>query len=147
MTLSSNFTLIYSSFIYDNTIRSTFSNLSTIVQRSQKVLTPIKSSDVSINVRRTTSLYITNRRNSSKPVVKQSNSHHETLIESNLDMSRLNAQRHSLRNLEKFAGIKCALPSGTSTVPNTFKGLEKHTTPTHPKQMNTSTILTVSLLS
>ena len=35
----------------------------------------------------------------------------------------------SLNNTEKYSGIKCALPSFTTTLPNTLKGLEKHYTP------------------
>lgn len=50
----------------------------------------------------------------------------------------MNNTRHSLRNIERFSGIKCSLPSGTSTIPNTFKGLEKHKTPTKAKQINAS---------
>ncbi|CAF4178647.1 unnamed protein product [Rotaria socialis] len=113
-------------------------NLTTVVKRSQQISTPIKCSHVSRNVRRTTSLHIANRQNLSNSFVKASNSHHETLTDSNLDISRLNASRHSLRNLERFSGIKCSLPSATPTVPNTFKGLEKHTTPTKTKQINMS---------
>ncbi len=44
----------------------------------------------------------------------------------------------SLHNAEKFSGIKCALPSFTSTLPNTFKGLEKHCTPIKTKSSNSS---------
>ncbi|CAF0788378.1 unnamed protein product [Rotaria sp. Silwood1] len=116
-------------------------NLSTIAKRSEKSLTPIKSSHTTTNVRRTASLHINHQRNLSNSFVKTSNSHHEIITDSNLDQSRLNIQRHSLRNIEKFSGIKCSLPTGTSTIPNTFKGLEKHTTPTKTKQMNTSSSL------
>ncbi|CAF3684093.1 unnamed protein product [Rotaria sordida] len=113
-------------------------NLSTIVERSEQSLTPTKSSHTTTNVRRTASLHINNQRNFSNTFIKISNSHHEILTNSNLDLSRLNIQRHSLHKIEKFSGIKCSLPSGTSTIPNTFKGLEKHTTPTKIKQMNIS---------
>ncbi|CAF2369542.1 unnamed protein product [Rotaria sp. Silwood2] len=116
-------------------------NLSTIVKRSEQSLTPIKCSHTTTNVRRTASLHINNQRNLSNSFVKTSNSHHEILIDSNLDLSRLNIQHHLLRNIEKFSGIKCSLPSATSTIPNTFKGLEKHTTPTKTKQINTSSSL------
>jgi len=105
-------------------------NLSTIVKRSEQLLTPDKSSHLTTTVRRTSSLHINNRENLSNSFVKTSNSHHDTLTDSNLDISRLNIQRRSIRNIEKFSGIKCSLPSGISTIPNTFKGLEKHYTPT-----------------
>lgn len=110
------------------------SDLSSIVRQSELSLTPKKST----TVRRTSSLHITNRENLSKSFVKTSNSHHETLTNSNLDLSRLNSQRRSIRNVEKFSGIKCSLPSGTSTIPSTFKGLEKHSTPTKIRQTNNS---------
>ncbi len=106
-----------------------FSNLSTIVKRSEELLTPIKSSQM-ITVRRTSSLHISNQQNLSNSFVKTSNSHYDQLTDSNLDLSRLNSQRHSIRNVEKFSGIKCSLPSTKATIPNTFKGLEKHCTPT-----------------
>ncbi len=44
----------------------------------------------------------------------------------------------SLHNAEKYSGIKCALPSFKSTLPNTFKGLEKHCTPIKTQQLNSS---------
>ncbi|CAF1083604.1 unnamed protein product [Adineta steineri] len=113
-------------------------NLSTIVKRSEKLLTPDKPSQLAATIRRTSSLHITNRQNLSNSFVKTSNSHHDTLTESNLDISRSNIQRRSLRHVEKFAGIKCHLPSATLTIPHTFKGLEKHGTPTKPKQTNIS---------
>lgn len=85
-------------------------------------------------VRRTSSLHINNHRNlSNSLLVKTSNSHHEQLTDSNLDLSRINPQRRSIRNLEKFSGIKCSLPSSTSTLPNTSKNLDKHCTPIHSK--------------
>jgi len=45
----------------------------------------------------------------------------------------------SIHNVEKYSGIKCALPSFTPTMPNTFKGLEKHYTPIKTQQSNIST--------
>jgi hypothetical protein len=90
-------------------------------------------------VRRTSSLHINNQQNLSNSFVKTSNSHHDQLTDSNLDLSRLNPQRRSMRTTEKFSGIKCSLPSKTSTLPKTFKGLEKHCTPT-----KTSSTLAVS---
>jgi len=117
-----------------------FSNLSTIVKRSEQFLTP------TITVRRTSSLHINNRENLSNSFIKTSNSHQDKLIDSNLDISRLNIQRRSIRHVEKFSGIKCSLPSGTSTIPNTFKGLQKHCTPTKNQQTNiSSSSLIVSL--
>jgi len=93
-------------------------------------------------VRRTSSLHINKGENLSNSFVKTSNSHHDKLRDSNLDISRLNIQRRSIHNIEKFSGIKCSLPSGRSTIPNTFKGLEKHTTtPTKTKQTNISSTL------
>jgi hypothetical protein len=44
----------------------------------------------------------------------------------------------SLHNVEKYSGIKCTLPSFTSTIPNTCKGLDKHYTPIKTKQSNIS---------
>jgi len=101
-------------------------NLSSIVKKSELTLTPKESSS---NLRRTSSLHINNREDLSKSFVKNSTSHHETLANSTLDLSRLNTQRRSLRNVEKFSGIKCSLPTGTSTLPNTCKVFDKHTTP------------------
>lgn len=114
-----------------------FRNISTIVKRSEQLLTPTKSSH-SITVRRTSSLHINNRENLSNSFVKTSNSHHDTLTDSNLDLSRLNNQRRSIRNLERFSGIKCSLPSGTSTLPSTCKSFDKHCTPIKTKQTDTS---------
>lgn len=121
-----------------------FSNLSTIVKRSEQILTPKKSSNLT-TVRRTSSLHINNRENLSNSFVKTSNSHHDTLTDSNLDLSRLNTQRRSIRNIEKFSGIKCSLPSGTSTLPTTFKGFDKHCTPIKTKPTDTSSFI-VSLI-
>ena len=89
----------------------------------------MKSSQT-ISVRRTSSLHINNPMNLSNSFVKSSNSHHDQLTDSSLDLSRMNPQRRSMRNTEKFSGIKCSLPSTKATMPHTFKGLEKHTTPT-----------------
>ena len=90
-------------------------------------------------VHQTTSLYLTNRRDFSNSIVERS--------DSNLNISQSNIQRRSLRNIEKFSGIKCSLFTGKSTVPNTFKGLEKHrNTPTKTKQANISSSFAVSLL-
>jgi hypothetical protein len=113
-------------------------NLSTIVKQSEQLLTPDKSSHTTATVRRTSSLHITNRQNLSNSFVKTSNSHYDTFTDSNLDISRLNTQRRSIRNVEKFSGIKCSLPTGRSTIPHAFKGLDKHRTPTKPKQANNS---------
>lgn len=110
-------------------------NLSTIVKQSEQLLSPDKSSNITKTIRRTSSLHINNRQNLSNSFVKTSNSHHDKLTtDSNLDISRFNNQRRSLRNIEKYSGIKCSLPTGQSTIPNTFKGLEKHYTPTKTKQ-------------
>lgn len=52
------------------------------------------------------------------------------------------ARRTSFRPVaqtEKYAGIKCSLPSFTATVPTAFKGLEKHCTPVKNKLSNSST--------
>ena len=51
-------------------------------------------------------------------------------------------RRTSIRptpNTEKYSGIKCTLPSFTSTVPTAFKGLEKHHTPVKNKLSTSST--------
>jgi len=53
----------------------------------------------------------------------------------------------SLHNVEKYSGIKCALPSFTSTIPSTFKGLEKHYTPIKNKQSNISSSFIVCSVS
>ncbi|UJR16134.1 hypothetical protein I4U23_003045 [Adineta vaga] len=113
-------------------------NLSTIVKRSERLLTPDKASHINATVRRTSSLHITNRQDLSMSFVKTSNSHHDQLTQSNLDLSHVPTQRRSLRNAEKFSGIKCALPSGTVTMPTTCKNFEKHRTPTRPKQVDMS---------
>jgi len=114
-------------------------NLSTIVKQSEQLLPPDKSSYIiTKTVRRTSSLHINKGENLSNSFVKTSNSHHDKLRDSNLNISRLNIQRRSIHNIEKFSGIKCSLPSGRSTMPNTFKGLEKHSTPTKIKQINIS---------
>lgn len=110
-------------------------NLSSIVKKSELSLTPKESST---NLRRTSSLHISNGEDLSKSFFKSSNSHHETLTNSTLDLSRLNTQRRSLRNVEKFSGIKCSLPTGSSTLPNTCKVFDKHTTPNKNRQMNSS---------
>ena len=52
----------------------------------------------------------------------------------------------SFHNVEKYAGIKCALPSFMSTIPNTFKGLEKHNTPMKTKQANVASSLIVCFI-
>ncbi|CAF1017871.1 unnamed protein product [Adineta ricciae] len=113
-------------------------NLSTIVKRSEQLLTPDKPTHINATVRRTSSLHMTNRHDLSMSLVKTSNSHHDQLTQSNLDLSRQPSQRRSLRNAEKFSGIKCALPSGTATMPTTCKNFEKHRTPTRTKQVDMS---------
>ena len=125
-----------------------FSSLSTIVQQSEQILTPVKSSQINISLRRTSSLHLAHRQNLSDSILKASSSHHDEL---NTTQSTLihtketaaNMSRRSLRRVEPFSGIKCSLPTGKCTVPSTFKGLEKHCTPGKSKQRNSSSTVLV----
>lgn len=62
------------------------SNLSTIVKKSEQLLTPVKPTSVSTTVRRTASLHLTkidlDRRKLIKPTVKTSTSHYHALEKS-----------------------------------------------------------------
>jgi len=143
----------------ENDLKEIVSNLSTIVKRSEELLTPIKQPQITTNVRRTASLHLTkielDRRKFSNSIVKSSNS----LEKKNDGQSKLHdsisdrssecgtsvssiPRRTSIRclnNTEKYSGIKCALPSFATTLPNTLKGLEKHYTPIKTKPLNSST--------
>ena len=125
-----------------------FSSLSTIVQQSEQILTPVKASQINISLRRTSSLHLAHRQNLGDSILKASSSHHDEL---NTTQSAVvhakepvaNTSRRSLRRVEPFSGIKCSLPTGKCTVPSTFKGLEKHCTPGKTRQRNSSSIVLV----
>jgi hypothetical protein len=59
-----------------------FSNLSTIVKRSEELLTPIKQPQITTTVRRTASLHLTkiqiDRQKFSNSIIKPFNSHYNT---------------------------------------------------------------------
>lgn len=146
-----------------NELDDIVNNLSTIVKKSEQLLTPVKPTLVSTSIRRTASLHLTkvelDRRKSTHPLVKSSLSHHQTLEKSYDQRSKLHdsmsdrssecstsvsslTRRTSIRptaKTEKYSGIKCTLPSFTSTVPTAFKGLEKHYTPVKNKLSTSST--------
>lgn len=135
-------------------------NLSTIVKKSEQLLTPVKPTLVSTGIRRTASLHLTkvelDRRKSTHPLVKSSTLHNQTL-EKHDSMSDRSSEcstsvssvtrRSSIRPIaktEKYSGIKCSLPSFTPTVPTAFKGLEKHYTPV--RSQLTSSLTSASLM-
>jgi hypothetical protein len=151
-----------SSISNQNDLEQIVNNLSTIVKQSEKLLTPIKQPQITTTVRRTASLHLTkielDRKKFSNSIIKSSNSHYNTLEKKDDHQSKLHdsisdrsseystsissiprrTSIRSLHNIEKYSGIKCSLPSFTSTIPNTFKGLEKHYTPIKNKQPNIS---------
>ncbi|CAF0871409.1 unnamed protein product [Rotaria sordida] len=156
-----------SSIKNQNDLEDIVNNLSTIVKRSEELLTPIKQPQITTTIRRTSSLHLTkielDRRKFSNSIVKSFNVHcnvsekkedhqsklHDSisdrLSECNISVSSSIPRRTSIRslhNVEKYSGIKCALPSFTSTIPNTFKGLEKHYTPMKNKQTNMTSSFT-----
>ncbi|CAF1215643.1 unnamed protein product [Rotaria sp. Silwood1] len=156
-----------SSIRNQNDLEDIVNNLSTIVKRSEELLTPIKQPQIATTVRRTSSLHLTkielDRRKFSNSIMKPFNSHcnisekkddhqsklHDSISDRSSECSTSVSSSiprrtsiRSLHNVEKYSGIKCALPSFTSTIPNTFKGLEKHDTPMKNKQTNIASSMT-----
>jgi len=139
-----------------NDLKEIVNNLSTIVKRSEELLTPVKQPQITTTVRRTASLHLTkielDRRKFSNSIVKSSNSKddsrsklHDSISDRSSECSTRSAASiprrtsiRSLHNVEKYSGIKCALPSFTPTILKTFKGLEKHYTPIKTTQSNIS---------
>lgn len=140
---------------------------SNIVKKSEKLLiTPVKPTLLSTNIRRSGSLHLTKKdteqrkpisdktktSTQSKPATVKPNESkfklHESMSDRSNDCNTSSlsiSRRPSVRpqqQTEKYCGIKCSLPSFTATVPQTFKGLEKHYTPTKPK-LSTSTSTSV----
>ncbi len=70
-----------------------FSNLSTIIKRSEKLLTPVKQPEITTTVRRTASLHLTkielDRKKFSNSIIKSSNSHYNTLEKKDDHQSKL----------------------------------------------------------
>ena len=127
-------------------------NLTTLVKRSEQFLTPVKPSQVTATVRRTSSLHLTKTeldRRQKFSNLSQSKLHDSISVSSNECGASISSvpRRTSIRsmhNAEKYSGIKCALPSFKATVPTTCRGLEKHYTPTKVNQSTSSTSLFVS---
>ncbi|CAF3454651.1 unnamed protein product [Rotaria socialis] len=148
---------------HSNDLEDIVNNLSTIVKRSEALLTPVKP-QITTTIRRASSLHLTkielDRRKFSSSIVKSSDLHsnfseskddnrakfHDSISdrssECSTSVSNTIPRRTSIRslyNVEKYSGIKCALPSFTPTMPHTFQRLEKHYTPMKKKQANTTT--------
>ena len=80
---------------------SLFSSLSTIVKQSEQILTPIKSSQINLTLRRTSSLHLAHRQNLSDSILKVSSSHHDELntTQSTLVHAKETAANMSRRSL------------------------------------------------
>lgn len=137
-----------SSTANENELQEIVSNLTTIVKRSEELLTPIKHPQVSATVRRTASLHLTKTEldrqkfsNVSQSKLHDSISDRSSECGASISSIPRRTSIRSMHNAEKYSGIKCALPSFKATVPSTFKGLEKHCTPTKINQSISSTSL------
>ncbi|UJR30546.1 hypothetical protein I4U23_018076 [Adineta vaga] len=112
-------------------------DLSTVLKRSEELLAPVKQPQTTENIGGNTQIQS----------IKPSNFYDSTSDRSSersasvFTVSRRTSIR-PLHGLEKYSGIKCALPSYKSTILNMFKGLEKHNTSIKYQQSKTSTAIT-----